>query len=113
MAPTGRPMALAVLGIGLLLGAAGTTEVLPTEPADYRMDDYRAPTPPTLHGAAVLTTDQAQAHWNRHDAVFIDVLPQPPRPVGLPASTIWRPKPRRMCRAASGCPTPAMGRWRR
>jgi PQQ-dependent catabolism-associated CXXCW motif protein len=26
--------------------------------------------------------------------VFIDVLPQPPRPAGLPASTIWRPKPR-------------------
>ena len=28
------------------------------------------------------------------DAVFIDVLPQAPRPAGLPASTIWREKPR-------------------
>ena len=26
--------------------------------------------------------------------MFIDVLPQPPRPAGLPAGTIWRPKPR-------------------
>lgn len=77
----------AVLAL-LLLAAA------PPEPSGYRMQDYRAPTPATLHGAAVLTTAQAQAHWNRHDAVFIDVLPQPPKPVGLPAGTIWRPKPR-------------------
>ena len=66
----------------------------PPEPAGYRMDDYRAATPATLRGAVVLTTEQARADWENHDAVFIDVLPQPPRPVGLPASTIWRPKQR-------------------
>jgi PQQ-dependent catabolism-associated CXXCW motif protein len=66
----------------------------PPEPPGYRMDDYRAPVPATLRGAAVLTTEQARADWERHDAVFVDVLPQPPRPAGLPASTIWRPKPR-------------------
>ena len=58
------------------------------------MEDYRAPTPATLQGAAVLSTAQALAHWQQHDAVFIDVLPQVPRPVGLPASTIWREKTR-------------------
>ena len=26
--------------------------------------------------------------------MFVDVLPQPPRPAGLPAGTIWQPKPR-------------------
>lgn len=83
----------AVLCMGLLLGAAGATD-LPPEPPDYRMDDYRAPTPATLRGAIVLSTAQAHAHWEKRDAVFVDVLPRPPRPVGLPASTIWRPKPR-------------------
>jgi PQQ-dependent catabolism-associated CXXCW motif protein len=58
------------------------------------MDDYRAPTPATLQGAIVFSTEQARAHWQQHDAVFIDVLPQVPRPAGLPASTIWREKPR-------------------
>jgi PQQ-dependent catabolism-associated CXXCW motif protein len=82
-----------VLCVALLLCAAGVATPTP-EPSGYRIDDYRAPTPPTLRGAAVLSTEQAHADWQNHDAVFIDVLPQPPRPVGLPASTIWRPKPR-------------------
>ena len=58
------------------------------------MDDYRSAVPATLQGATVLSTDEARAHWERRDAVFIDVLPQVPRPAGLPASTIWREKPR-------------------
>ncbi len=85
---------VAALGVLLLVGAAGATDAPAPEPNDYRMDDYRAPVPATLRGAAVLSTDEARAYWEKHDAVFIDVLPQPPRPVGLPASTIWRPKPR-------------------
>jgi len=83
----------AVLCAALLLCAAGAPDPAP-EPSGYRMDDYRAPTPLTLHGAIVLSTDQAHDAWQSHEAVFIDVLPQPPRPVGLPASTIWHPKPR-------------------
>ena len=79
----------------VLLAGAGLTEAPPAqEPSDYRMDDYRSPVPATLRGATVLSTAEAQAYWEKHDAVFIDVLPQPPRPVGLPASMIWRPKPR-------------------
>jgi PQQ-dependent catabolism-associated CXXCW motif protein len=85
---------VAALGIVLLAGAAGTPDALPPEPSDYRMDDYRSPTPGTLRGAMALSTDEARAYWESHDAVFVDVLPQPPRPVGLPAATIWRPKPR-------------------
>ncbi len=67
----------------------------PAEPAGYRMDDYRSATPATLQGADVLTTDQAHELWVKHQAAFIDVLPQPPRPPGLPAATVWHPKPRR------------------
>jgi PQQ-dependent catabolism-associated CXXCW motif protein len=78
----------------MVLGGAGGATVPVQEPSGYRMDDYRAPTPATLHGAIVLSTEQARDAWKQHEAVFIDVLPQPPRPVGLPASTIWRPKPR-------------------
>lgn len=67
---------------------------VPPEPSGYRMEEYRAPTPATLTGATVLTTQQAHDLWSNHQAAFIDVLPQPPRPEGLPVSTIWHPKPR-------------------
>lgn len=83
----------AALGALLVIGAAAT-DTPPPEPTGYRMGDYRAPTPATLQGATVLSTAQALAHWRQKDAAFIDVLPQVPRPAGLPASTIWREKPR-------------------
>jgi PQQ-dependent catabolism-associated CXXCW motif protein len=82
----------AALGIAFLIMAAAPDA--PPEPAGYRMDDYRAPTPTTLRGATVLSTDDARAIWEKHAAVFIDVLPQAPRPAGLPPETIWRQKPR-------------------
>jgi PQQ-dependent catabolism-associated CXXCW motif protein len=84
---------MVALCAGLLVCAAGDANP-PPEPSGYRMDKYRAATPATLRGAAVLSNEQARAVWEKHDALFVDVLPQPPRPVGLPASTIWRPKPR-------------------
>ena len=87
---TGRSLAAAAFALAFLIGAAET----PPEPDGYRMDNYRAPTPATLRGATVLSTDDAHAHWEKHDAAFVDVLPQVPRPAGLPAATIWREKPR-------------------
>jgi PQQ-dependent catabolism-associated CXXCW motif protein len=65
----------------------------PPEPATYRQRDYRAPTPATLKGARVLTTEEAAALWRAGEAAFIDVLPQAPRPAGLPADVVWREKP--------------------
>jgi len=59
------------------------------EPDGYRMQDYRAPTPPSLKGAQVVTTQEAEALWKAGTAAFIDVLPRPPRPAALPAGTIW------------------------
>lgn len=66
----------------------------PAEPPGYRTEDYRSPTPHTLTGARVLSTEQAHALWQAHSATFVDTLPRPPHPAGLPPGTIWHPKPR-------------------
>jgi PQQ-dependent catabolism-associated CXXCW motif protein len=66
----------------------------PSEPPTYRTSDYRSAVPSTVNGKASLTTEQAAALWRDHTAVFVDTLPQPPRPAGLPTGTIWHPKPR-------------------
>jgi PQQ-dependent catabolism-associated CXXCW motif protein len=76
----------------LVVGPAYVADA--AEPPDYRTDDYRAPTPATLRGARVVTTDVAEAMWKAKGAVFIDVMPHPPRPPNLPAGTIWRERPR-------------------
>lgn len=64
------------------------------EPDQYRIDNYRAPVPATLAGARVLTTADAEAIWRDKTGAFIDVLPRPPKPANLPATTVWRDKPR-------------------
>jgi PQQ-dependent catabolism-associated CXXCW motif protein len=64
------------------------------EPAEYRVDNYRAPVPATLAGARVLATEEAEAIWRAGTGVFIDVLPHLPKPQNLPAGTVWREKPR-------------------
>jgi PQQ-dependent catabolism-associated CXXCW motif protein len=77
-----------------LLSAPLKAETIPPEPATYRTGDYRAPVPATVNGKPALTTDQAAALWRDHAAEFVDTLPQPPKPAGLPEGTIWHPKPR-------------------
>lgn len=81
-------LACAISGFGAR--AAGA----PPEPDSYRMSDYRAPTPATLKGARVLSTEEAHKLWLDRAAVFVDVLPQAPRPANLPADTVWHEKPR-------------------
>ena len=66
----------------------------PPEPAGYRSSDYRSPVPATVDGKPALTTEQAAALWRDHAAIFVDTLPQAPRPAGLPAGTIWHRKVR-------------------
>ncbi len=77
-------LALACLGV----------DAPPEEPAFYRLSEYRADVPATLNGVPALTTEQAATLWRQKTAVFIDTLPQPPHPAGLPMATIWHPKPR-------------------
>lgn len=84
-----------IRGLALLLWlplAAGAQPV--PEPEDYRMDHYRAPVPATLSGAAVVGPKAAYALWLGGETVFIDVMPQAPRPANLPEGTLWRDKPR-------------------
>jgi PQQ-dependent catabolism-associated CXXCW motif protein len=64
------------------------------EPEGYRLEEYRAPVPATLHGAAVIGTQEAEKIWRSRAASFIDVLPRPPRPRNLPEGTLWHDKPR-------------------
>jgi PQQ-dependent catabolism-associated CXXCW motif protein len=64
------------------------------EPDGYRTSEYRAPVPHTLRGAAVVGVGDAEAIWRRGEAIFVDVLPRPPRPANLPAGTVWRDRPR-------------------
>lgn len=64
------------------------------EPLSYRTDGYKAPVPDTLRGARVVDTNEAAALWREKGAVFIDVMPNTPKPANLPAGTIWRDKVR-------------------
>jgi PQQ-dependent catabolism-associated CXXCW motif protein len=83
-----------VLAIWLLaLGGAMAWSQTPSEPSDYRTQDYRSPTPATLAGARVVTTSRAEELW-KAGAAFVDVLPHVPRPANLPPGTIWREKAR-------------------
>src|SRR5215469_15252984 len=77
-----------------LFGAGVRGEDAAQEPAGYRNDNYRAPTPATLAGARVVTTAQADALWQDKAAIFVDVMPRAPRPPNLPPGTIWRDRPR-------------------
>jgi PQQ-dependent catabolism-associated CXXCW motif protein len=65
-----------------------------SEPAGYRLENYRAATPATLRGGRVVTTEEVEKIWRSHSASFVDVLPRPPRPKTLPEGTIWHDKPR-------------------
>ncbi len=66
----------------------------PAEPEGYRMGRYRAPTPATLRGATAIATEAAQRLWRSSSAIFIDVLPRPPKPKDLPEDVVWRDRPR-------------------
>ena len=85
---------VAAVAFALIASFAARAGGPPPEPDSYRQSDYRAPTPASLKGARVLTTEEAAAMWRAGQAAFIDVLPQAPRPVGLPADVVWRDKPR-------------------
>jgi len=67
-----------------------TAPVEVAEPADYRMNDYRAPVPKTLSGAKIVDADAAANLRKSESAIFIDVYPQAPKPPGLPANAVWR-----------------------
>src|SRR4051812_45315923 len=88
-------LAIAGLILATIIGAAPAyAQDQAPEPAEYRTENYRAPVPPTLAGARVLTTNDAETIWRTRTGIFIDVLPRAPKPQNLPAGTVWRDKPR-------------------
>jgi PQQ-dependent catabolism-associated CXXCW motif protein len=89
-----RP-AIRLLAFGLVLIGNIGSNAGPPEPEEYRMDDYRAPVPETVAGGMVLDTNRARELWQTGNAVWIDVLPAPRRPVNLPAGAFWMPLPHR------------------
>lgn len=61
------------------------------EPKEYRMNDYRSPTPATLAGATVV--DAAELHdliESNSATTLIDVLPLERKPPDFPADRFWR-----------------------
>lgn len=60
-------------------------------PDAYRLDDYRAPVPDTVPGAAVLHIPAMQERVAQRDAVLIDVLPAPRRPPVMRPGAPWLP----------------------
>ena len=89
-----KSVAVAVLLCAFALFAQARAGTVPPEPDGYRTSDYRSAVPGTVNGKAALTTEETATLWREKVAILIDTLPQPPRPAGLPASTIWHPKPR-------------------
>lgn len=86
-------MIRAAVVIALLLAGAAAASAQVALPDGYRMDGYRAPVPDTLPGATAVTPPEAHA-LRQDGAVFIDVLPRPPKPDNLPEGTIWHEAPR-------------------
>jgi PQQ-dependent catabolism-associated CXXCW motif protein len=89
---TARAICVALTAMALIAGEARAADV--PEPESYRLENYRAPTPATLRGARAIGTQEAEQIWRDGNASFVDVLPRPPRPKGLPKGTLWRDKPR-------------------
>jgi PQQ-dependent catabolism-associated CXXCW motif protein len=78
--------------LAMSLAAPAFAEV--PEPSDYRQNEYRGDVPATLKGAMVVDAQQVHTMMAEEAVVVIDVLPQPPRPAELPATTLWHPPSR-------------------
>jgi PQQ-dependent catabolism-associated CXXCW motif protein len=98
----------ALFAVPVLAGGAGEGGA-PPEPAGYRMEDYRAPTPALLTGAVTVSDDEAMSFWKSNAAIFIDVMPRPVRPPNLPEGTIWRQPERRNIPGSAWLPNTGYG----
>ncbi len=106
----------ALVGLAMLLGAAGTAAGPADSPVDVAEPDglYTGPprgyTPPTLKGATVIDLKGLEGLLPEHP-VLIDVVLADHRPAGLPADRPWLPTHRSIPGAvwmpgAGGAPLP-------
>jgi len=80
------------------------------EPAGYRMDNYRAPSPAGLAGASAVTLPELRRLMERSpDVRLIDVMPAPPRPADRPPTAVWAPPPRQSLPGAVWLPNVGYG----
>lgn len=78
-------------------------------PDGYRQSDYDAPVPDDLPGAVVVGDDAAYALWRSGRVAFIDVMPDLPRPKGLPEDAVWRGRSRQSVPGAIWLPDIGFG----
>jgi PQQ-dependent catabolism-associated CXXCW motif protein len=98
--------------VGALVMVSGSiaADTLVHEPEGYRIDDYNKPVPKTLSGVkAVIDAEAAKKLLDTGTAVFIDVHPRAPKPLNLPATTIWREPQHRSIRGAVWLPNVGFG----
>ncbi|HEX5868051.1 MAG TPA: PQQ-dependent catabolism-associated CXXCW motif protein, partial [Beijerinckiaceae bacterium] len=62
------------IGVVLILFLANAVRAEPVEePAGYRFEPYRAPTPAALKGATTIDSPRAEQMWRAGASLFIDV----------------------------------------
>jgi PQQ-dependent catabolism-associated CXXCW motif protein len=81
-------------------------------PEGYRLAELRSAVPASLPGTRVVSTEDVKAMLSDPGSrlVLVDVLPAPPRPDGLPASTLWLPPDRHNLPGSAWLPNVGYGR---
>ena len=109
---TGRGVAAVALAAALapagpFAGLARAATPVP-EPAGYRTDDYDAPVPAGLAGAATVAGPEVAALLEA-GAVVVDVIPAHRAPATLPEGQAWLPPPHRGIAGALWLPDTGFG----
>lgn len=86
-------LTLSSLCLSLPAGAGAGEQTFFFDTNGYRIDQFRSPVPNTVRGAKTVGTEDVVQLRKREDnaPILIDVLPRPPKPEGLSATTLWLP----------------------
>lgn len=103
-----RLILLTCCGVLSAWGNIATAQTV-AAPAGYRQTDYDAPVPEKVTGAVTVDDDAAYALWRTGRVAFIDVMPNLPRPKGLPADAVWRGRSRQSVPGAVWLPEVGFG----
>ena len=88
----GKSLLLMILLIATLPGWTSEKRLFNEE--GYRMDAFHEPVPEKVPGGQAIDTEQARKLLETSRAIFIDVMPAPMKPAGLPKGTLWLPPSR-------------------
>lgn len=100
----------AALGLLLLSSLGGAALAETPEPQDYWTGALHAPTPKTLSGARVISTDELAALIDAGDLLLLDVAMPDNRPDKLPEDAIWKPLEHRDIKGSVWLPGAGAGR---